>query len=236
MPVSFGTWRFDSSQPHRRRTMTKLLAYWLNAYNSTLRESARRRSPAPATSSATDGSSRRATHRRDGLDYTLDEIEHGLLRGNRRPPYGLRRLLRPGDPKLDAAPGRADPRIHFALNCGARSCPPVRTYTADGVDAELEAATLSYMEAESDLDRERGVLTLPGRGQALPLGFRDRRGADRACRPRAGRRGRGMDTRARGRDPRSTTRSSTGSSSRPPPLSRRRPRGARAARRCRFPP
>ena len=23
-----------------------------------------------------------------------------------------------------------DPRIHFALVCGARSCPPIKTYTA----------------------------------------------------------------------------------------------------------
>ena len=38
----------------------------------------------------------------------------------------------------------------------------MRTYTAQGVDRELEAATLSYMEAESSLDRDAGVLTLPG--------------------------------------------------------------------------
>jgi hypothetical protein len=25
-----------------------------------------------------------------------------------------------------------DPRVHFALVCGARSCPPIRTYTAEG--------------------------------------------------------------------------------------------------------
>jgi len=55
-----------------------------------------------------------------------------------------------------------DPRVHFALNCGARSCPPVRTYTAERVGDELEAATRSYMEAESSLDRKAGVLTLPG--------------------------------------------------------------------------
>ena len=139
----------------------ELLAYWLNAYNSTLR-GALAAKPRSGHLFRHRRLFKTATHRRDGLDYTLDEIEHGLLRGNRRPPYGLRRLLRPGDPKLDAAPGRVDTRIHFALNCGARSCPPVRTYTAPGVDAELEAATLSYMEAESDLDRERGVLTLPG--------------------------------------------------------------------------
>ena len=157
--MSFGTWRFDSSQPHLDDDAK--LAYWLNAYNSTLREALAER-PRSGHLFRHRRLFKQATHTRDGLDYSLDEIEHGLLRGNRRPPYGLRRLLRDGDPKLTAAPGRPDPRIHFALNCGARSCPPVRAYSVEGVDAELEAATLSYMEAESSLDREAGVLTLPG--------------------------------------------------------------------------
>ena len=157
--MSFGTWRFDSSQPHLDDDAK--LAYWLNAYNSTLREALAER-PRSGHLFRHRRLFKQATHRRDGLDFSLDEIEHGLLRGNRRPPYGLRRLLRDGDPKLKAAPSRPDPRIHFALNCGARSCPPVRAYSAEGVDAELDAATLSYMEAESSLDREAGVLTLPG--------------------------------------------------------------------------
>ncbi len=157
--MSFGTWRFDSSQPHLDDDAK--LAYWLNAYNSTLREALAER-PRSGHLFRHRGLFKRATHRRDGLEYSLDEIEHGLLRGNKRPPYGLRPLLREGDPKLEAAPGRVDPRVHFALNCGARSCPPVRTYTAERVGDELETATLSYMEAESSLDREAGVLTLPG--------------------------------------------------------------------------
>ena len=142
---------------------------------------------------------KRATHTRDGLDYSLDEIEHGLLRGNRRPPYGLRRLLRDGDPKLEAAPSRPDPRIHFALNCGARSCPPVRTYTAEGVDRELEAATLSYMEAESELDREAGVLTLPGVVKLYRSDFGPDARAGRACGARPGRLGCRVDRATRRR-------------------------------------
>jgi uncharacterized protein DUF547 len=104
---------------------------------------------------------RRATHRVGGLDYSLDVIEHGLLRGNRRPPYGLRRLLSPSDPRLEAAPSEADPRIHFALNCGARSCPPIRIYT-DAVDSELDGASRAYLAAETELDPESGAVTLPG--------------------------------------------------------------------------
>ena len=97
----------------------------------------------------------------DSHRLTPDIIEHGLLRGNRRPPYGLRRLLRRGDPRLALAPAVADPRIHFALNCGARSCPPVRVYEPERVRAQLEEATRAYLAAETDIDRARGEVRLP---------------------------------------------------------------------------
>ena len=165
--MSFGTWRFDSSQPHLVEAVGigeddgSRIAYWLNAYNETLRESLAER-PRSGHLFRHRRLFRQAVHRAGGLDYSLDVIEHGLLRANKRPPYGLRPLLREGDPRLRAAPSAPDPRIHFALNCGARSCPPVRTYTAAGVDEELEAATRSYMRAESRLNREQGELELPG--------------------------------------------------------------------------
>ncbi|MEB3186225.1 MAG: DUF547 domain-containing protein [bacterium] len=41
--------------------------------------------------------------------------------------------------------GSGDPRIHFALNCGAVSCPPIREYEAEHLDAQLAIATRSYL-------------------------------------------------------------------------------------------
>ncbi|MSO41432.1 MAG: DUF547 domain-containing protein [Solirubrobacterales bacterium] len=69
-------------------------------------------------------------------DHPLDVIEHGLLRDNRRPRYSARRTLASGDRRLEGAPKGLDPRVHFAVNCGARSCPPVRPYSAASVDRE----------------------------------------------------------------------------------------------------
>lgn len=96
-----------------------------------------------------------------GEPYTLNLIEHGLLRGNRRPPYHLRALLRSSDPRLGAAPSPLDPRVHFALNCGARSCPPIRVYTQADLDAQLDLATRSYLEAETAIDAARCRVRLP---------------------------------------------------------------------------
>jgi hypothetical protein len=97
-----------------------------------------------------------------GDAYSLNLIEHGILRCNRRSPMGLRRPLRKSDRRLAAAPSRLDPRIHFALNCGARSCPPVQAYGADQLDRQLDAATQGYLEAETELDPKTGRVTLPG--------------------------------------------------------------------------
>jgi hypothetical protein len=97
-----------------------------------------------------------------GRPYTLNLIEHGLLRGNRRPPLHLRRPLRANDPRLSSAPARPDFRIHFALNCGARSCPPVRQYDPAELDAQLETATRAYLQAETTVDAARCRVKLPG--------------------------------------------------------------------------
>ncbi|MFN8215129.1 MAG: DUF547 domain-containing protein [Solirubrobacterales bacterium] len=96
-----------------------------------------------------------------GAPYSLNAIEHGLLRANRRPPYHPRAVLRRSDPRLRAAPSRRDPRVHFALNCGARSCPPVRVYTAAELDSQLELATRAYLQAESRVDAARRQVWLP---------------------------------------------------------------------------
>lgn len=49
-------------------------------------------------------------------------------------PLGM--FFRPfytNDPRLPIALEQHEPYIHFALVCGAKSCPPIKTYSADDV-------------------------------------------------------------------------------------------------------
>lgn len=39
-----------------------------------------------------------------------------------------------------------DPRVHCALVCGAKSCPPIRVYSAVTLDSGLEAAAEAFCE------------------------------------------------------------------------------------------
>jgi hypothetical protein len=38
-----------------------------------------------------------------------------------------------------------DPRIHFALVCGARSCPPIASYSGENLDEQLEKAASAFI-------------------------------------------------------------------------------------------
>ena len=137
------------------------IAFWVNTYNSLLRSITAAR---PFRRSVLLSLRAFGTYRFEigGHPYTLDLIEHGVLRGNARPPVGVRPPLRDSDPRLASLPSAPDPRVHFALNCGARSCPPIRAYRAASVDSELERATVDYLGAESDVDDEAGSVELPG--------------------------------------------------------------------------
>lgn len=86
-----------------------------------------------------------------GQPLSLDDIEHGLLRGDRASPNPLRwgfwsrrHFLSATDPRRAwAVP--LDPRIHFALNCGALSCPAVRFYEGASLGEELQAAAEAFL-------------------------------------------------------------------------------------------
>lgn len=136
------------------------IAFWINLYNAVLVHELRAK-PRSGHLFRHLRMFRREACTVGGERYSLDLIEHGVLRRNRRPPAGLRPMLRGGDRRLSGAPARLDPRIHFALNCGARSCPPVIAYEPQRVDAQLAGATRAYLEAETDLDRDRAEVRLP---------------------------------------------------------------------------
>jgi len=102
-----------------------------------------------------------ASYRVGDDDFTLNVIEHGLLRRNAKPPYSLRRTLGSSDRRLLAAPSKLDPRIHFALNCAASSCPPIRAYEPDRIDEQLALATRTYIAAETETDHDARTVKLP---------------------------------------------------------------------------
>ena len=152
--------RLDAVDPLALRGDDARLAFWINVYNArVLHEFGERpRRGSLIRHSLMFG---RVGYSVGGMHFTLNQIEHGLLRLNARPPFAPRRSLRRGDRRLDAAPSRLDARIHFALNCAARSCPPIHSYEEARASDQLTLATRAYLEAETSIDRTAGVVVLP---------------------------------------------------------------------------
>jgi hypothetical protein len=83
--------------------------------------------------------------------FTFHELENGILRGNRKAPFALRRPFSNGDSRSTLVMPRVDNRIHFALNCGASSCPPVKDFTADGILEELRVVARAFCEDDTNV-------------------------------------------------------------------------------------
>lgn len=86
-----------------------------------------------------------------GFIFTADDIEHGILRGNKSHPSGIKPQFDAADPRLGLAMKSFDPRVHFALVCGAKGCPAIRVYTEANVDAALDAAAKAYCQTEVEM-------------------------------------------------------------------------------------
>lgn len=119
-------------------TREEQLALYINAYNAFTVEVILRHYPVASIldiEKAWDGPRLVLA----GERYTLNEIEHELLRNQ-----------------------FAEPRIHFAVVCAAAGCPPLRSeaYRADRLEEQLSEATRHFVRTSSfnRLDRVGGVL------------------------------------------------------------------------------
>jgi len=133
------------------------IATWLNLYNAATQR---------LFAAAPDGYARRANFFRQaavtvaGTPLSLDTIEHGLLRRS-RPKLGLGFVGTPFAGRFERRfrVDRVDPRVHFALNCAAASCPPIAAYAPERLDAQLDLATRAYLAASIRDDGR--TLTVP---------------------------------------------------------------------------
>ncbi len=90
-----------------------------------------------------------------GQRLSLDAVEHGLLRRSRwKLGFGYLGNPVPGRFERACRVGQVDPRIHFALNCGAASCPPIAAYDPARLDDQLVIASASYLGTEAVMDAD----------------------------------------------------------------------------------
>ena len=123
--------------PDQLSSRPEKLAFWINAYNILAIEIVVRHYPVKSIRDI--GSLFRSVWKREagrigGRGYSLDEIEHDILRPMK------------------------EPRIHGAIVCASISCPNLARipYSAEGLDAQLDASVRAWLmrpEKGVSLDR-----------------------------------------------------------------------------------
>ena len=137
------------------------LAFWINLYNALVLDGIINFS---VQNSVTEGHLgllaffRKAAYEVGGLPVNLEDIEHGILRANRGHPYIPGPQFASNDPRLDWVISTPDVRIHFALNCASRSCPPIRAYTAEGINTQLDLAGRGFVDTNVRIDQDKSEL------------------------------------------------------------------------------
>jgi hypothetical protein len=147
---------FDLCQLVGRRDK---LAFWVNLYNTIVVDGIVTLGIKQSVREAPDFFSRLKYAIGKQL-FSADDIEHGILRGNARPWFHVLRQFGARDPRKAWIVKPVDPRIHFALVCGSRSCAPIDYYDRATIYEQLEAAAKSFVNSSE-------VITLPEEGKVL---------------------------------------------------------------------
>lgn len=90
---------------------------------------------------------------------SLDDVEHGILRRYRY-KYSLGYFSNLFASKFvkKHTVEKLDYRIHFALNCGAESCPPIAFYNVKEIDEQLTEATKGFLKVESEFNDQKKIV------------------------------------------------------------------------------
>lgn len=125
-------------------TDEKILAFWINIYNTNVQYILKKE---PSKFEDRGAFFKAKQIHVAGEMLSFDIIEHGILRRSKsKLSLGFIRKIRVGKFERKFRIKHVDPRIHYALNCGAKSCPPIVAYHAATLDAELDKSVKDYLK------------------------------------------------------------------------------------------
>jgi len=104
-------------------SQSEQLSFWINAYNASCLNGVLRRYPIKSVMNDKQFFSKKE-HKVAGQTLSLNDVEHGILRKQFK-----------------------EPRIHFAVNCASKSCPPLAdtAYVASKLNSQLDAAARRFI-------------------------------------------------------------------------------------------
>lgn len=118
-----------------------------------------------------------------GHDVSLDNIEHDYLRHSSvKWGLGIFHKIFPSCLEKKFRVDKVDWRIHFSLNCGAKSCPPVYAYSLENIETEMNDSSKKYLEKNTKYDSSNNELFVPVLMSWFRNDFGNKRGVKRICR------------------------------------------------------
>lgn len=115
----------EAFSPQSGWSNDKKLAYWINLYNAWTVKTIIDNYPVASITDIDGGKTWNVKRvKSGGKTYSLDEVENKIIR-----------------PRFN------DARIHFAVNCAAKSCPPLmnKAWTASSLNRDLDKMTKSFI-------------------------------------------------------------------------------------------
>jgi hypothetical protein len=128
---------FAAKIPDKTWAKNEQLTYWLNAYNLFTIKLIADNYPVKKITDLDNGKPWDVKRiELGGQKYSLNQIENDIIR-----------------------PTFKDARIHFAINCAAKSCPPLlnKAFTAANVQLLLEQRTKSFVTSKANVLAENSV-------------------------------------------------------------------------------
>ena len=145
---------------HELKTTAEQIAFWVNMYNVIVIHGVVELGIRDSVKEVRN-IFRRIQYQIGDMFFCTEDIEHGILRGNRRPPNSLFKMFGSKDRRLRHSVQELDPRIHFALVCASSSCPPISFYTPEKLDEELNIAGKAFINGGGvKLDRQNNHISL----------------------------------------------------------------------------
>ena len=143
-----------------RLAVGKRLPFWLNVYNALVLHAVSARGGAIASRLDKEFFVE-SGYVVAGREFSLDDIEHGLIRGNAPRFLAMRRQMPKDDARLALAPYVFDERAHFALHSACRSAPRLRVYGRTSAAALLEEAASAYVRDHVRIEKDGALMWLP---------------------------------------------------------------------------
>ncbi len=134
-------------------TDAKRLAFWVNIYNAYIQVLLKEQ---PELYDDRGSFFKEEQITIAGETVSFAKIEHGIIRKSQW-EYGLGMIRKwfPNKFERKLRVNTRDYRVHFALNCGAKDCPPVAIYDWKRLDEQFEKGTSTYLGHTTVYSKEK---------------------------------------------------------------------------------